>query len=74
MVKRVERAVFSSIQNVVEDSFNGGSVTNLGLERDGVETVYGQQLGSAIPQEVKSAIEQSRKEIIDGQIDVPTEP
>jgi basic membrane protein A len=74
MVKRVERAVFSSIENVTKDSFNGGSVTNLGLERDGVETVYGQQLGSAIPQEVKSAIEQSRKEIIDGQIDVPTEP
>jgi len=74
MVKRVERAVFTSIDNVVGNSFNGGEVTNLGLERNGIETVYGQQLGSEIPREVKSAIEQSRQAIIDGEISVPTEP
>jgi basic membrane protein A len=74
MVKRVERAVFTSIENVVNDSFNGGEVTNLGLEQNGIETVYGQQLGSEIPDEVKSAVEQSRTAIIDGEIDVPTEP
>jgi basic membrane protein A len=74
MVKRVERAVFTSIRNTVEDSFNGGSVTNLGLERNGVETVYGQQVGSAIPGTLKEEVAQSREAIINDEIDVPTEP
>jgi basic membrane protein A len=74
MVKRVDRGVFTSIENVVEDSFNGGEVTRLGLEEDGVAAVYGQELGPEIPQEVKSAVEQSRQAIISGEIEVPTEP
>ncbi|PSQ19767.1 BMP family ABC transporter substrate-binding protein [Halobacteriales archaeon QS_8_65_32] len=74
MVKRVERAVFTSIENVVNDSFSGGEVTSLGLERNGVEAVYGQQLGPEIPEEVKSALEESRQGIVNGDISVPTEP
>jgi basic membrane protein A and related proteins len=74
MVKRVEEAVFTSIENVVNDNFNGGELTTLGLERGGVETVYGQQLGPEIPQELKAALEQSRQAIINGDISVPTEP
>ncbi|MFC7141435.1 BMP family protein [Halosimplex aquaticum] len=74
MVKRVDTAVFNAVQAVVNDSFEGGSTTALGLQDDGVEIVYGQQLGSEIPQDVKDAIAQARQGIVDGEITVPEEP
>jgi len=74
MVKRVDTAVFSSIENTVNGEFKSGQVTTLGLERNGVEAVLGQELGSAVPSDVKSALETSRKKIIDGEISVPAEP
>ncbi|NHN58188.1 BMP family lipoprotein [Halorussus rarus] len=74
MVKHVDNAVFRSIRGVVEGNFEGGSVNRLGLEQNGVEAVYGQQLGSEIPQEVKSALQQSERRIVNGEIEVPTAP
>ncbi|SFR42317.1 BMP family lipoprotein [Halogeometricum limi] len=74
MVKRVETAVYTSVENVAEDSYNGGELTTLGLEQDGVACVYGQELGSEIPEDVKSSVAESRQAIIDGDISVPTEP
>ena len=74
MVKRVDNAVFTSIENVANEGFNGGEVTTLGLEGNGVEAVYGTELGSAIPEEVKQSVAQSREGIISGDISVPTEP
>jgi basic membrane protein A len=74
MVKRVDTAVFDAIESVVNDSFQGGDVVTLGLEEDGVAAVYGQQLGSEIPQDVKDAVSTSRESIIAGDISVPTDP
>jgi basic membrane protein A len=74
MVKRVDTAVFNSIQALVNDEFPGGSVTTLGLEADGVAAVYGQQLGSAIPDDVTESVSTAREEIIAGDISVPTDP
>ncbi|PSP34191.1 BMP family ABC transporter substrate-binding protein [Halobacteriales archaeon QH_10_67_22] len=74
MVKRVDTAVYSSIENVVNDEFQGGSVVSLGLEEDGVGIVYGQQLGSEIPDDVTGPVADSRQAIIDGEISVPTDP
>jgi len=74
MVKRVDTAVFDAIQAVDEDSFEGGTVVSLGLYRDGVGITYGQQLGDEIPGDVRDTIAQSRRQIIDGEIDVPTDP
>ncbi|EMA03605.1 BMP family lipoprotein [Haloferax denitrificans] len=74
MVKRVESAVYTSVENVVNDEFNGGTTTTLGLEEDGVAAVYGAELGSEIPQDVKDALSESRDAIIAGDIDVPTTP
>jgi basic membrane protein A len=74
MVKRVDTAVYSSIENVVEGEFNGGGVETLGLERDGVAAVYGAELGSSIPDDVTTAVSNARRSIIDGEISVPTEP
>lgn len=74
MVKRVDTAVFRSIKNVVDGNFKGGNVQTLGLKDNGVEAVYGDQLGSAIPQSVKQALTKSRKGIVSGDITVPTKP
>ena len=74
MVKRVDTAVFTAIENVVNDEFSGGDTVTLGLEQEGVRAAYGAELGSAIPEDVKSAVSDSRDAIIAGDIDVPTEP
>ncbi|POG54835.1 BMP family lipoprotein [Haloferax marisrubri] len=72
MVKRVESAVYTSVENVVNDEFNGGTTTTLGLEEDGVAAVYGAELGSEIPQDVKDSLSESREAIIAGDIEIPT--
>ncbi|WP_435333322.1 BMP family lipoprotein [Haloarchaeobius sp. TZWWS8] len=74
MVKRVNNAVFKAIEAEVNGNFKGGSVVTLGLEQNGVECVYGQTLGSEIPQDIKDKVTQSRKAIIDGEISVPQSP
>ncbi|MFW6318118.1 MAG: BMP family lipoprotein, partial [Halorubrum sp.] len=73
MVKRVDTAVYESISNVIDDSFQGGDTVTLGLDSDGVECVYGDEIGDDIPDEVVTAVSDARDEIIDGEIDVPSE-
>jgi basic membrane protein A len=73
MVKRVDNAVFSAVDDVVNDAFDGGT-TALGLEQNGVEAVYGDELGSEIPQSLKDDISAAREDIIAGDISVPTDP
>ena len=74
MVKRVDNAIFEAVQAVDEGNFKGGETTRLGLDDDGVAAVYGDQLGSEIPQDVKDSISETRDALIAGDIDVPTEP
>ena len=74
MVKRVDAAVYSAVEAVVEDSFEGGGITDLGLEEEGVAIGYGDQLGSEIPQDVKDEITAARDGIIAGDISVPSDP
>ncbi|UPV99577.1 BMP family protein [Halorussus gelatinilyticus] len=74
MVKHVDEAVFRSIRRVTNGNFQGGTVNELGLERNGVEAVYSKALESQIPQEVKSALQQSERKIVNGEIEVPTKP
>ncbi len=73
MVKRVDTAVYSSVEAVVNDNFETGT-TALGLDKDGVATVYGNTLGSEIPQGIKDDIAAARESIIAGDISVPTDP
>ncbi|ADJ16032.1 BMP family lipoprotein [Halalkalicoccus jeotgali] len=72
MIKRVDTAVFESIQSIVEDSFEGGQVNDLGLEEEGVGAVIGQDFEGELPTEITDALAESRQAIIDGEIDVPT--
>jgi nucleoside-binding protein len=73
MVKRVDTAVFDAIETVSQGSL-GGSVVSLGLAEEGVDIVYGDQLGSSVPSDVQETITQSRQRIIDGDLTVPTDP
>ena len=74
MVKRVDTAVYSAVEASVNGSFEGGAETTLGLQSDGVELVDGQQLGSELPESVTSEVASTRQSIIDGEIDVPSDP
>ncbi|KAB1188547.1 MULTISPECIES: BMP family protein [Haloferax] len=74
MVKRVNTAVFSSIENVVNEDFQGGGIVTLGLEQNGVDIVYGDTLGDSIPSSVKDDVAASREAIVAGDVTVPTDP
>ena len=74
MVKRVDTAVYNAVEATVNDNFQGGQTTMLGLDDDGVACVYGQQIGSEIPEGVKTAVSDARQGIIDGDISVPQDP
>jgi basic membrane protein A len=67
-LKRVDVAVFKTIESVVNDTFEGGSVTTFGLAEDGVG------LGEVSPNAPADAVEQTRAQIdrvIAGEIEIP---
>lgn len=71
MIKRVDTAVYDSVEAVVNDEFEGGQINDLGLEEEGVGAVIGQDFEGELPEEIVDALEESRQAIIDGEIDVP---
>ncbi|MEF8771587.1 BMP family lipoprotein [Halodesulfurarchaeum sp.] len=73
MVKRVDTAVYTAVESVVEGTFESG-ITTLGLDEGGIAAVYGSELGSEVPQDVKDEIAATRESIIAGDISVPTDP
>jgi len=73
MVKRVDTAVYESVGNVIDGKHQGGSSTALGLESNGVECVYGQEIGDTVPEPITTAVADAREAIIAGDMDVPTE-
>ncbi len=72
MLKRVNEAVYDGVEDTVNGDFEGGT-ERLDLEDGGIGVAYGNQIGDAVPDEIKSALEDSRSGIIDGEIDVPLE-
>jgi basic membrane protein A len=74
MVKRVDTAVYNAAGATVNGSFEGGTATSLGLAEEGVDIVYGTELGDAIPDDVASAVASARDAIINGDVSVPTDP
>ncbi len=74
MVKRVDTPVYNSIEAVVNDEFPGGEAVSLGLAEDGVDLVYGDSLGSEIPDQVADEVAAAREDIINGDVSVPTSP
>ena len=71
MIKRVDTAVYDSVEAVVNEEFEGG-INDLGLEEEGVGAVIGQDFEGDIPDDILDALDESRQAIIDGDIEVPT--
>jgi basic membrane protein A len=72
MVKRVGNTYYTAIEQALNDNFPAGEVFSLGLEEEGVDLAWGDQLGSEIPQDVQDQVSSTRQGIIDGDIDVPS--
>jgi basic membrane protein A len=71
MVKGVDAAVYDAIRLVKEHRFRGG-IYQLGLADNGVGYVYDANNRALVPDSVRARVEQLRREIIAGQITVPS--
>jgi basic membrane protein A len=67
-VKRVDVAVFKTIEAVQNGTFTGGGVTTFGLAEDGVALG---KVSSEVPQDVIDTVNEYKQKIIDGDIDIP---
>jgi basic membrane protein A len=67
-LKRVDEAVFKTIQSAVENSFAGGTAVVFGLADDGVGVG---EINSAVPQEDVDAMNAQVDGIVSGEIEVP---
>jgi basic membrane protein A len=69
-VKRVDQAVFQTIQSVIDGSWQGGTNSVFGLADDGVGLGT---ISDEVPQEDSDAVEAVRQQIVSGEIaDIPT--
>jgi len=74
MLKRVDNAVFQTVEAFANDEFPGGEVQTFGLAEEGVGLAPYGEFEDQVPTEVTDAVDQARQDIIDGNIEVPTEP
>ena len=73
-LKRVDNAVFQTIEQAQNGEFPGGQVVEFGLEEDGIALASFGRFDDQVPQEVKDRIDESRQGIIDGEITIPEAP
>lgn len=74
MLKRVDNAVFQTVEQYANDEFPGGEVQTFGLAEEGVGLAPYGEYEDLVPSEVTDAVDTARQEIIDGNVEVPTEP
>lgn len=74
VVKRVDTAVFETIEAARNGNFPGGEVREFGLEDNGIGLAPFRRFDDMVPQEVKDQVDQARQSIIDGETQVPSEP
>lgn len=72
MIKRVDNAVFNTIQQVAQGQWQGG-IHVFGLKEQGVGWVYDANNQALVPGTVKAAVDSLEQEIIAGRIAVPVE-
>ena len=69
MVKRVDVAVYEAFRSAREGTWNGGTQV-LGLAEAGVGWALDEHNRSLVPADMEAAVEQARKDIIAGRIEV----
>ena len=67
-LKRVDVAVFETIQSVQDGSFAGAGVTTFGLAEDGVALG---EVSPDVPQDVLDRVEEVKQQILDGELELP---
>ena len=67
-VKRVDVAVFKTIQAVQDGTFTGGGVTTFGLAEDGVGLG---KVSPEVPQSVLDKVDEYKQKILNGEIQIP---
>jgi basic membrane protein A and related proteins len=67
-VKRVDVAVFKTIQSVQDGTFTGGGVTTFGLAEDGVGLG---KVSSEVPQDILDKVDEYKQKILNGEIQIP---
>jgi basic membrane protein A len=72
MVKRVDNAVFRTVQSAVEGNFSGG-LREFGLADDGVGYAVDEYNENLLTEEILSVVEEARQAIVEGTISVPKE-
>jgi len=73
MIKRVDVAVFDTIEDQIDGTFPGGQTHIFGLKEKGVDYVYDEHNKALIPDDVRAKVEALRAEIESGAIVAPTE-
>jgi basic membrane protein A len=71
MVKRVDVAVYDTIQRLLENRWENG-VKEFGLAQDGVTWVYDARNQGLVPSPVKATVDSLRAEIVAGRITAPS--
>src|SRR5215211_4189896 len=74
VVKRVDNAVFQTIEQARDDNFPGGEVVDFGLDDKGISLAPFGRFDSQVPQSVKDEVDKAQQGIIDGDIKVPDKP
>ncbi len=69
-MKRVDVGVYKVVEDLINDEFPGGDTVIYGLEEEGVDIAPTSDKN--VPQEILDEIEEIKKLIIDGEIEVPT--
>ncbi|MCO5143270.1 MAG: BMP family ABC transporter substrate-binding protein [Oligoflexia bacterium] len=70
MLKRVDVAVFDAAKDLKEGKFKGGTV-RFGLANQGIDYAMDEHNKSLITKEIKTKVEQLKKDILSGKIVVP---
>lgn len=71
VVKRVDNAVFETIQQTAEGNAPRGGIVDRGLKEEGIVLAPFGRFDGQVPQEVKDAVDKARQDIIGGKIQVP---
>ncbi|MCQ4086830.1 BMP family protein [Saccharibacillus sp. JS10] len=70
MIKRVDVAIKTVSQQVIDGTFKGGTITTLGLKDDGVGIADTSSVN--VPQEVLDEVKSYSEKIVSGEVKVPT--
>ena len=70
-MKRVDTAVFETVKRAVDKTLKGGENVLFGLKEDGVGLAPYHDWETKMPQEIKTAVDAAKQEVIDGGVTVP---